>query len=231
MADLTFYLFVLLGFILSFFIVIAGSARLASGYLKVIEAELILKIVYFSTKLLLVPIHKSGMLIKILSFKYAFDGFYAGAFLGYLLAVLVFSGKARGFNRILFNQEKFLYQLIIICVGVTYICSGLGAILGFDRSLAFFKSCGYSEDFMVFIIAIELLCGIGVFFRRLRMAAALVLMIDMAGATLTHFHNYFSKGLPDPLGNSLPSLSMQVFLISMIMMGWNKKDKEIPDRI
>src|SRR5580692_10663932 len=160
MADLIFYLLVLLGLILSFLIVVAGSAKLASGYLMVIKAELVLKIVYFSIKLLLAPIHKSEMLVKILSFKYGFDGFYAGAFLGYLLALLLFSEKAREFNRVLFRQEIVLYSLIIGCIGTTYLYSGLGAILFFAKSLAFFKSCGYSKAFMVFIITIELLCGI-----------------------------------------------------------------------
>jgi len=225
MTDPKLYVLILLGFILSFSIIFTGSVKLTSTYFMMIKAVLVLRTAYYGAKLLLIPIHKSEILVRVLSFKYEFDGFYAGAFLGYLLAGLFFSGKMRTFNRIVFNQEHAFYKLLIVSIGITYLYSGLGAIFFFDKSLAFFKSCGYNAPFMIFIITIELLCGVGVFFKRLRLAAALVLIIDMAGATFTHFNNYFSRDLPDPLGNSLPSLELIAFLISLIMISYEyKKD-------
>jgi hypothetical protein len=45
----------------------------------------------------------------------------------------------------------------------------------------------------------------------------------MIGATVAHFHNYILNGAPDPLGNSLPSLAMLTFLISLSLVYNNIK--------
>jgi uncharacterized membrane protein YphA (DoxX/SURF4 family) len=220
----------LLGFILSFSIIFTGSVKLASTYFMMIKAVLVLRTAYYGAKLLLIPIHKGDILVKLLSFKYELDGFYAGAFFGYLSAGLLFSGKVRTFNRILFNRDHVLYKLLIVSIGITYLYSGLSAIFFFDKSLAFFKSCGYNAPFLIFIITIELLGGIAIFFKGLRQAAVFVLMIDMAGATFTHFNNYFSRDLPDPLVNSLPSLELLAFLVSLTMISYKYK-KDTPEEI
>jgi uncharacterized membrane protein YphA (DoxX/SURF4 family) len=95
-----------------------------------------------------------------------------------------------------------------------YVTAGLLKILT-RESLDFFHQSGYSTTFFFFIAVWEVFGGLGLMLRRLAMLALVALSIDMLGAIFTHYHNYFTRELPGPFGNSLDALRM-LFLMAYV---------------
>ena len=104
-----------------------------------------------------------------------------------------------------------------IFIATTFI-PGFGAFLQISATAAVFVMLGYNKAFMIFIKLLEGICGIGVLFRQTTFFAALLLSIEMAGATYTHYRNYFARNMPDPFSNSTPSLVLQVFLVAILIL-------------
>jgi len=161
----------------------------------------------------LIPIAKSATVTKILSYKYGLDVFCAGLFLGILVSFAISTAVAEKYTASTIKSSRSLISLMIATLSITFIRSACTAIKGFSNSLLFFESCGYSKNFLIFIITIEMLCGVLIWWPKSRKLAMILITADMVGATATHFHNYFSKDIPDPFGNSLPSLSILVFVV------------------
>ncbi len=83
------------------------------------------------------------------------------------------------------------------------------------ETLDFFQMSGYSAVFFFFIAAWEVLWGLGVLFRRTALLSLTALSIGMFGAIYTHYHNYFTRGVPGPLGNSVDAFRM-LFLMAYV---------------
>jgi hypothetical protein len=96
-------------------------------------------------------------------------------------------------------------------VGVFYVACGINKFWTHE-TLDFFHSSGYSTPFFFFIATWELAWGLALLSRRTAILATGALSIDMFGAIFTHYHNYFTKGLPGPFENSLDALRMLVLL-------------------
>ena len=94
----------------------------------------------------------------------------------------------------------------------TYLMVGSYKLISYAE-FPFFQASGYSQNFYIFICILECVCAVGLIRRSTTIPAVLVLSFEMFGAVYTHFHNYFSKGLPDPFGNSLDAFRMLVMLL------------------
>jgi len=95
-----------------------------------------------------------------------------------------------------------------------YVAAGLLKFLAHE-TLNFFHDSGYSTAFFFFIATWELLWGLAVLWHPAAILGLIALSIDMFGAIYTHYHNYFTRGFPGPLGNSLDAFRM-LFLIAYI---------------
>lgn len=70
--------------------------------------------------------------------------------------------------------------------------------------------------------------GIAACVRWTAIPALLGLSIEMLGAIYTHYHNYFSKGFPDPFGNSLDALRTLFLMIYLLLaLAWRRRE-ELP---
>jgi uncharacterized membrane protein YphA (DoxX/SURF4 family) len=218
MTDLQGYATIMATFILSLTFLLSGKQVLSRALLQVFIWVLLIKTGYYTLKILLTPVDKGPMLKAALNFKYLPDVAYMGLFLGCLVAFMISRPRIRTFTEMLSSNFRTVEKLIMAAICTTYLLSALSAITNFKGWVMFFDSCGYSRAFLVLIITVETGGGIGVIFKSVRKAAVFILTADMAGATFTHFHNYFSKHVPDPLGNSLPSLAMLTILASLMIL-------------
>jgi uncharacterized membrane protein YphA (DoxX/SURF4 family) len=75
-------------------------------------------------------------------------------------------------------HKQFLIRLLILSVIITYISTGIGYLISYQKAWTFFTSSGSSEWFMVFIILIEIICGLGVLFPRFRRISCLLLACE-----------------------------------------------------
>ncbi|HVU95527.1 MAG TPA: DoxX family protein [Puia sp.] len=154
---------------------------------------------------------------------FEYTGYYAPNFFlsGELLAWLLFTWLApvrRTTVKQLANQYLPSFdRWARIFIATTFI-PGFGSFLHIKAAAAVFVMLGYNEAFMIFIKLLEGIGGIGVLFRQTTFFAALLLSVDMAGATYTHYHNYFARNMPDPFSNSTPSLVLQVFLVVLLFL-------------
>lgn len=195
-----------------------GSTVFKKRFIQCLKASLILKIAFFILLIAALPFHSgewSKALLK-LKVRYIPDLVYAGCFMAYLAGLAAFPARLNDVKNLL--GVPAFSRLVRWSASATFLFSAIAAIYFFDQSLAFFASCGYNKDFMIFIICIELLCGLMLLLPKTALYAALLLTCDMAGAIATHYHNYFYKHFPNPLGNSVPALVTLTLLISVIWL-------------
>jgi hypothetical protein len=211
------YLVVLTGFILSIIIILSAQTKISSWFVWLIKALLVLEISFYCARLLCLPFPKNLFLATILHSGYiAANSLYAGAFVGYGIIYLFLNPRLKIFNAVLFQNTTALYPLLRFSVAGIFLYSSITSICFYSKYVQFFTSSGYSPAFYIFIIIVEFTGAAGILFRRTVLYAAVLLECDMLGAVYTHYHNYFSKHLPDPLGNSIPSLITQTTLLSII---------------
>ena len=218
MTDLQAYLIALTGFITAIIIMLTANEKASSWLIRFVIALLVLQTAFYGIRILSLPFPRNITLAHILYASYIISySFYAGCFIGYFVTVLFFKQKLKTFESLLFQNMPFLYKLLRFSVASVFLWSSLGSLFFYKRYMTFFTTSGYSEPFYMFIIAVELLGALGFLFRKTTLYAAILLECDMIGAIYTHYHNYFTKHLPDPLGNSIPSLIMQTVLITIII--------------
>jgi hypothetical protein len=158
---------------------------------------------------------------------FEYTGYYAPNFFlsGELLAWLLCSGLAPARRaRIKVLADTYMPSFdrwARIFIATTFI-PGFGSFLHIKATAVLFVMLGYNKAFMIFIKLLEGICGIGVLFRQTTFIAALLLSFDMAGATYTHYHNYFARNMPDPFSNSTPSLVLQVFLVAILILNFRR---------
>jgi len=229
MTDLQAYLIALTGFIIAIIIILIANVKACIWLIRFVITLFLIQTGFYGIRILSLPFPRNATLAHILHSGYIISySFYAGCFIGYVVIGFFFKQKQKTFDSLLFQNAPFLYKLIRFSVASVFFYSSIGSFFFYTRYMQFFTISGYSEPFYIFIIAIELLGGIGLLFRKTVLYAALLLMCDMIGAIYTHYHNYFTKHLPDPLGNSIPSLITQTVLITIIIFTLNDS-KKYPD--
>ena len=220
MPDLQYYLFILLGFVLLSAVILSANTNVHKRSIQFVKTMLIVKIGFYAIMVLYFPFPMDNLVAKYLysGYNYAFDSLYAGIFIGYYTGALFFKKKWAIFNASLFPTLPDLYKWFKRSAISTFIFASIGHACSFEWMSNFFSISGYRSHFLIFIIIIEFICAIGLFFRKTTLYAAVTLIAIMAGATYTHYHNYFSKHLPDPLGNSIQSLITQAVLLSIVIL-------------
>ena len=231
MTDLQAYLIALAGFIIAIIIMLIANDKVCSWLIRFVMALLVLQTVFYGIRLLSLPFPRNITLAQILHSGYIISySFYAGGFMGYFITAIFFKQKLKTFDTQLFQNRPLLYKLLRFSVASVFLWSSIASLYQYNKALHFFTISGYSSAFFIFIIIVELFGGIGLLFRKTTLYVALLLECDMIGAIYTHYHNYFTKQLPDPLGNSIPSLITQTVLITIIIFAlYNNKNHQLND--
>jgi uncharacterized membrane protein YphA (DoxX/SURF4 family) len=151
--------------------------------------------------------------------------FFLGIFLIYLITSLLRRPGSKHPIVLPSREVQKFCGLFCWAMAGIFIWSGIVKWVYPALDKRFFLDCGYGQEFFVFITAVEILCGIGLLWRRTALYAAVILILDMAGAIFTHYHNYFSRHLPDPFSNSLPALTLQPYLITILVLSLAEKRK------
>lgn len=226
MTDLQAYLIILAGFIVATAIILISNTKLFEWLIRLIIALFILQIFFFGVRILSLPLPKNKILGLIeFCIYYGVSCFYAGCFAGYFICKFLFKAKVNMVNPLLFQSMLVLYRLSKFAAAGEFFASSLYGVFHFSSGSKFFTISGYSTTFFIFISIVEFLGAMGLLFRKTTLYAAILLMCDMLGAVYTHYHNYFTRHLPDPLGNSVASLMTQTVLITIILVTlyFNKK--------
>jgi hypothetical protein len=219
MTDLLAYLIILLGFITSLTLILSANPKISGWLIQFLKMLFLLHIVFYCIRILCLPFHRIPLLAQILHSAYIVSySFYAGAFASYWVVNLLFVKRLQVTKNSLLQQTPVLYKILTGSASALFIYSSTASIFYYAKSLHFFIISGYSEAFFIFILAVEFIGGVCLLYQKTALYAALLLMCDMLGALYTHYHNYFTKQLPDPLGNSIPSLITQTVLISIIII-------------
>lgn len=213
-------LLILMGFATALAIVYANSVFLNKLLIHCLKAAFILKIAFFILMIVALPFRTNGWSSTLLHLKtrYFVDLLYVGCFIGYHVCLFLFATRLKVFKALLFDRVSGFYRLVRLSASCTFLFSAMYAIFFFDQSLTFFISCGYTKDFMIFIIGIEMLGAVMLLFKKAVGYASLLLTCDMIGAVFTHFHNYFLKNFPNPFKNSVPALITLTLLVTIIYL-------------
>lgn len=229
MTDLQAYLIFLAGLIIAPAIILIADTKISNWLLQFLKALFILQIALYSLRLVGLPFHLNNAVHSIMYAGYiASYSFYAGGFIGYFILYLLFKPKIKVFNTLLPQNSKVLYMLMRVSLATIFLPAPLSCILYYDASLHFFTISGYNAVFLIFITAVEFTGGLGLLFRKTIVYATLLLMCDMVGAVYTHYHNYLTKGLPDPLGNSMQALITLTVLVTVVIFTFYLNKNRVP---
>ncbi len=87
------------------------------------------------------------------------------------------------------DQIKWYYWLMLILVSGIFLAGGIAAFAGNADEWKVFEKAGYSTSFYHLIALLEILGGIGLWITRLRILAAIGLIVIMVGALVTQVIN------------------------------------------
>jgi uncharacterized membrane protein YphA (DoxX/SURF4 family) len=149
--------------------------------------------------------------------------FFLGVFLTYLVTLRLRRPRSNHPIALPYPEVQKFYGLFCWAMAAIFIWSGIVKCAYPALDKHFFLNSGYGQELFIFITAVEILCGIGLLWHRTALYAAAILILDMAGAICTHYHNYFFRNLPDPLSNSLPALTLQPYLITILVRSLAEK--------
>jgi DoxX-like family len=111
-----------------------------------------------------------------------------------------------------FLTSSCVLQGISLSVSISFFCIEIGKLTHDADMRQFFLQSGFSPWFLYFIITLETLGAIGLFFPRTAGGAALGLAGIMVGAIGTHVHNR------DPFSDSLEALHLLLLLASILVI-------------
>jgi uncharacterized membrane protein YphA (DoxX/SURF4 family) len=223
MTDEQVYIIFSLGCLFALAVMLFGNNTFITQVIRYLKLLLLLKILLSLASILILPFIKPNP-----SGRLPFPGlrrsstwigiFFLGIFLTYLFAIWLRRFPRKNLKVLLSPQVQDFYRLFRWAMAMIFIWSGIVKLVYPALDTHFFTISGYGTGFFAFITAVEILGGIGLLFRRTALASSIILIADMAGATFTHYHNYFSSNIPAPFSNSIPSLSLQPYLITILVI-------------
>lgn len=224
MTDLQAYIILITSFVLAFFAALVANAKGKALLIQFFRWAFTIKLCLAACQVILLPFASNKILYAIVFNEghRVFSFFLSASFLAWLVIKYFIPQQGKQLSVLVAPHLNTFYKLFCLYMAAIFVLAGVSKMFFFNNSLPFFLDSGYSKQFLYFILAIETLCGIAVCFKKLAILASVILIIDMAGATFTHYHNHFTKGSPGPFGNSIPSLVLQPFLTTILVLSIKK---------
>jgi hypothetical protein len=221
MTDLQFYLTYIAGFVLVFAAIFFAGMKIKIVFIRFLIALVAVKALINVFGFVAGRIDQTFLTTFLYSAYYAPNCFLSGAIVGFFMVKFAFPSRRKTLENLLSPYVENFDRVFRIFIATTFLPS-FAAFINISASSHFFIISGYSVGFLIFIIALEGVCGLGVLFGKTAVYASALLICDMAGATYTHYHNYFTIHAPDPFSNSMPSLLLQPFLIIILVVGLHR---------
>ena len=223
MRDEQLYIIFSLGCLFTLVVMLFGNNTFITQVIRYLKLLLLLKILLSLGSLLILPFIRpdpSGRLpFPAVGRSSTWMGiFFLGIFLTYLSVIWLWRSQRKNFKILVSPHVQDFDRLFRWAMALIFIWSGIVKLVYPALDAHFFTISGYGTGFLVFITAVEILGGIGLLFRKTALLSSVILIADMAGATWTHYHNYFSRNMPAPFSNSIPSLSLQPYLITILVI-------------
>ena len=151
---------------------------------------------------------KNPATLRIISQELSWAGIVAHVILGYLVTTMAIALKDRSADAGTFRPvlNTTLWGMTIT-YGNTFLIATVGKSLNMPEMISFFKQSGYALWFLYFIMAAETAGAIGVlshFKLRMGIQATIGLLLIMAGAVYTHWHN------GDPFSDSYAAVAQLI---------------------
>jgi uncharacterized membrane protein YphA (DoxX/SURF4 family) len=143
--------------------------------------------------------------------------------LGYLAASIFLSIRSMDEDYPLQKLIRLTLIGVSLSTGLSFLIATEGKAQNMAEMIAFFKTSGYANWFLYFIMAAEALGAIGVllhFKLRTGPLATTGLMLIMIGAMYTHRHN------KDPFSDSYAALSQFITLGLMLILFYFEREAE-----
>lgn len=223
MTDAQVYIIFFLGCIFALAVILFGKNELKLQVIRSLKVLLTLKILLSIAAILILPFSKPDLSgrIPFPAIRRSSTGlgiFFLGVFLTYLSVKWLQRSREKDLTLLLSPQRHSFDRLFRWAMACIFIWSGMVKLFYPVSDTHFFLLSGYGAGFLAFITAVEILGGIGLLFQRTALPASAILIMNMAGATYTHYHNYFFRNAPGPFSNSIPSLSLQPYLITILLI-------------
>jgi uncharacterized membrane protein YphA (DoxX/SURF4 family) len=222
MTNLIIYISFFLGFIFTLPVILFANEGVKQTAIRFIKIILITKILLSFSAILLLPFTKPDQSGRIPFAAIRQCSAYLGSFfVGSLMTYIFVSWSRKAIHKksipVSDTHLKDFNRLLRWAMAGTFIWSGAAKLIYPKLDAQFFSFSGYGVGFLIFITIIEIMGGIGLLFRSMALYSSIVLICDMAGATFTNYHNFFSQNTPNPFSNALPSLLLQPFLITILV--------------
>ena len=221
MTDLQFYLTYVAGFVLVLAAIFFAGMRIKTAFIwfliVLVAVKAFINVFAFVAGLF----DRTFLATFLYSAYYAPNCLLSGAIVGFFLVKFAFPSRRGSLSELISPYVETFDRLFRIFIATTFL-PAFAVLFNVKGASPFFILSGYSVGFLIFIKVLEGVCGLGVLFRKTAAYASVVLICDMVGATYTHYHNYFTRHLPDPFSNSTPSLLLQPFLITILVVGLHR---------
>jgi hypothetical protein len=167
---------------------------------------------------------KNATVLNVLQFGMRYMGRTGSLLLGYLTAYLAAGPRSpEGPDRRRSIQQTTIWALSIV-EGNAFILSTVGKSMDMGYMISFFQQSGYAIWFLYFIMTAETAEALGIllhFKLRTGLPATAGLMLIMAGAVYTHWHN------KDPFSDSLAAVSQLVNLTMLLLLFLQRKSRVV----
>ncbi len=161
---------------------------------------------------------KNAFITAVLSFALTWGGHPGHLILGYLTIYILLQLRVKDVLADNYQLKKLIRSTlwaVTILTGSTFILATVGKAQNMAYMEAFFKASGYANWFLYFIMAAETLGGFGVllhFKLKTGPLATAGLLLIMAGAVYTHWHNR------NPFSDSYAAVSQFITLSVMMVI-------------
>jgi uncharacterized membrane protein YphA (DoxX/SURF4 family) len=223
MTDRIIYISFFLGFTFTLPVILFANEGVKQRAIRFLKILLITKVLLSFSAILLLPFTKPDRSGRIPFAAIRKCSTYLGSFfVGSLMTYICVSWYRKAIHKKLIPVSaahlKDFNRLFRWATAGVFIWSGATKVIYPGLDAQFFSFSGYGTGFLIFITIIEIMGGIGLLFRKMALYSSIVLIGDMAGATYTNYHNFFSQNTPNPFSNALPSLLLQPFLITILVL-------------
>ena len=128
-------------------------------------------------------------------------------------AIILVTALRRPLRGAGFAASPWVLRGLCVTVSLAFLSTEIGKLAHMDEMRSFFTASGYAVWFLYVVMVFETVCAVALFAPTVRLVAACLLSIDMAGAIVTHARN------GDPFSDSYEAAHLLVILVCIVVLG------------